>query len=786
MPLAETDRRVASLGEPVWQLALKQRIPNSLCHPVLSKDGELLAITLTDTGELLLAVPVDKLREILPESLGKLPVKSAIPTQPIPEGLKQFFSLGIEVNSTPVPASEFRNQNYRGGLRIEKIIPGTPAEKSGVQAGDILVGRDKYEITSLQNLEFVLSQPNDGKLKFYAFRKNETLYGHFDLKGTSPPQPAGPLQDSEVKLQATPKPPLPTNVQVSFHPQHGEHFSVGETVDVEACYPNRLGEFVTVKLLTQLTVSATHVDSAANRTTGIELTANDVQAQILQGMVKQAPEYLKLVKHAPNGDAFVHSNGVNNNACVAFLVDAGPNAALLAKLQGAWEITWSESDSPGEKPPADLRVEGVIEKNLLRIWVTSNGKRIEAPAYLLQLGQSGPPQQIDMIFDPNGGDQRMEVHGIIEIKDDFVQICVDNSSDSQRPEVFAVGKRAEIWELRRPAKQSPLHLGVQLAPTPVVPEELKDTPFRGGLRIEKVYARTPAAEGGLLAGDILVGLHVWEMTKLEDVQYALGQSLKGEVSFHILRDGHVRKGYVLLDGSKRPASDAGLSPEQLLKFPAEYDRGRPTLASQLDPKAALLAKLQGTWDIIEARSQGEGSNEPLPPGVRGEVTIEGNLLKMWEIVPPQPGFTTKTTRSEAGAMLLTLGAAGPPQQVDLVIGPNDGDNRRETLGIIEISGDTVRLCYDPQDVKNEIKRPEVFAIGVDADLWVYKRRKETAQTTQAKPNRYGLDMTQVVPVHNHKGFESGLLVDQVQPGGPADRQGILRGRYSWALEPGHR
>ncbi len=361
--------------------------------------------------------------------------------------------------------------------------------------------------------------------------------------------------DSNNTFSVTPdgkplKPPPPANVQVqvNFHPQHGEHFSVGETVDVEACYPNRLGEFVTVKLLTQLTVSAIHVDSASNRMTGIELTANDVQAQILQGMMKQAPEYLKLVKHSPNGDAFVHSNGVNNNACVAFLVDAGPNSALLAKLQGAWEIKWSESDSPGEKAPADLRVEGVIEKNLLRIWVTSHGKRIEAPAYQLQLGQPGPPQQIDMIFDPNGGDQRMEVHGIIEIKDDFVQICVDNSSDSQRPEVFAVGQSAELWELRRPAQKSPLPLGVELSPTPVGREELKGTVFRGGLRIKKVLPGTLAETHGLKAGDILIGLGTWETVTVENVNSASQFLGKQPLKFYIRRAGQTLYGEFPVEG----------------------------------------------------------------------------------------------------------------------------------------------------------------------------------------------------------------------------------------------
>jgi hypothetical protein len=119
----------------------------------------------------------------------------------------------------------------------------------------------------------------------------------------SPLSPGGQL--APAPEGNPPEPVLPTNVTVNFRPQHDEQFSVGEIVDVEANYPNRPGKLVTVKLLACLGVSAIHVDAASSRMTDIELTANDMQAQLLQGMMKQAPEYLKLVKHSPNDNAFI-------------------------------------------------------------------------------------------------------------------------------------------------------------------------------------------------------------------------------------------------------------------------------------------------------------------------------------------------------------------------------------------------------------------------------------------------------------------------------------------------
>ncbi len=60
---------------------------------------------------------------------------------------------------------------------------------------------------------------------------------------------------------------------------------------------------------------------------------------------------------------------------------------------------------------------------------------------------------------------------------------------------------------------------------PVVPStEIRSGRNSGrGLRVERVYNGSPAAEGGFVSGDILVGFHVWEMTRLEELQYALAR-----------------------------------------------------------------------------------------------------------------------------------------------------------------------------------------------------------------------------------------------------------------------
>jgi uncharacterized protein (TIGR03067 family) len=218
--LSQTERRVATLaGLPVWQLTSPEQIPNSLCYPVLNKDGELLAITLADTGGLLLAMPVEKLREILPQSLGMLPT---------------------------VPA-----------------------------------------------------------------------------KQTAAPQPAK----------------------------------------------------------------------------GAEAPAD-------------------------------------------------PKAAMLAKLHGVWDVEFQSEDGPKEKP--EFRVIAAIRDHVMT-WSLDPPQpdNDKPPVFLIKLGEPSMPQPLDLVMNPNDGDQRAEMRGILEMSDDMVRICCANSAQSKRPEVFAVGKDADVWELRR-------------------------------------------------------------------------------------------------------------------------------------------------------------------------------------------------------------------------------------------------------------------------------------------------------------------------------------------------
>jgi len=67
-----TDRRMATGISPVWQLDRRPDADEMGGYPVLSSNGELVAMTLQHTGELLLAVPVTQLMKLFPKALYQL------------------------------------------------------------------------------------------------------------------------------------------------------------------------------------------------------------------------------------------------------------------------------------------------------------------------------------------------------------------------------------------------------------------------------------------------------------------------------------------------------------------------------------------------------------------------------------------------------------------------------------------------------------------------------------------------------------------------------------------
>lgn len=90
-------------------------------------------------------------------------------------------------------------------------------------------------------------------------------------------------------------------------------------------------------------------------------------------------------------------------------------------------------------------------------------------------------------------------------------------------------------------------LGVQLRSINAELVSRVNRQLHGGLEVTVVDAEGTAARAGIKRGDILVGLHNWEILNLENVAYVLGHPdlpTFNPLSFYIVRNGQVRRGWI--------------------------------------------------------------------------------------------------------------------------------------------------------------------------------------------------------------------------------------------------
>jgi serine protease Do len=91
-------------------------------------------------------------------------------------------------------------------------------------------------------------------------------------------------------------------------------------------------------------------------------------------------------------------------------------------------------------------------------------------------------------------------------------------------------------------------LGVRLRPVANPAEVNRSHPqLHGGLVISEVRPDSPASRAGLRNGDVLIGLHQWEMLTLENVRFVLEHPDRSNFTplrFYIVRAGQVHRGWL--------------------------------------------------------------------------------------------------------------------------------------------------------------------------------------------------------------------------------------------------
>ena len=96
----------------------------------------------------------------------------------------------IGIRAKPISQSAMNRLNarmrtpYRGGLYITSVRNGSAAAEQGIQVGDVLLGIHGWQTASVSDLAGILDHPDMKKgprAKFYIVRREQTLYGHFQL-----------------------------------------------------------------------------------------------------------------------------------------------------------------------------------------------------------------------------------------------------------------------------------------------------------------------------------------------------------------------------------------------------------------------------------------------------------------------------------------------------------------------------------------------------------------------------------------------------------------------------
>ena len=94
------------------------------------------------------------------------------------------------------------------------------------------------------------------------------------------------------------------------------------------------------------------------------------------------------------------------------------------------------------------------------------------------------------------------------------------------------------------------------------------TRYRGGLVVVSVRQNSPAADQGIRAGDVLVGMHIWETVSLDNVAYVLRRpdfTSINPVKFFILRGNDTLYGFmpINLKVARQPVrASFGQSPQE--------------------------------------------------------------------------------------------------------------------------------------------------------------------------------------------------------------------------------
>jgi uncharacterized protein (TIGR03067 family) len=132
------------------------------------------------------------------------------------------------------------------------------------------------------------------------------------------------------------------------------------------------------------------------------------------------------------------------------------------------------------------------------------------------------------------------------------------------------------------------------------------------------------------------------------------------------------------------------------------------VAADDDAKKKELEKLQGVWQVVGVELNGKKLPQADVEKTKLRLTIKGNT------------FSYKAGDTEAVEGSFEIDVAKDPKTIDFS-GTTKAGKVEKTIGIYELKGDTMRVCFVPAGEE----RPKEFATKADskAAILEYKRTK---------------------------------------------------------------
>jgi len=119
-----------------------------------------------------------------PVSVNLMLASSARQQQAISPSERIWSQLGLRLVLAGQQAFSRGSSRYRGGLKVVGVRRNGPSAQQGIRYGDVLVGMQKWETVSLDNVDYILDSDHvkrGSPLKFYVIRDGETLFGHLQV-----------------------------------------------------------------------------------------------------------------------------------------------------------------------------------------------------------------------------------------------------------------------------------------------------------------------------------------------------------------------------------------------------------------------------------------------------------------------------------------------------------------------------------------------------------------------------------------------------------------------------